>query len=53
MSSARLRSKFNVPAQNLVYADTQGNIGYQMPGNIPIRKNGDGIAARARLDGRV
>ena len=33
---------FNVPAQNLLYADVQGNIGYQMPGNIPIRKNGDG-----------
>jgi len=35
-------SKFNVPAQNLVYADVKGNIGYQTPGNIPIRKNGDG-----------
>ncbi|HEX7621446.1 MAG TPA: penicillin acylase family protein, partial [Anaerolineales bacterium] len=35
-------SKFNVPAQNLLYADAQGNIGYQMPGNIPIRKKGDG-----------
>jgi penicillin amidase len=34
--------KFNVPAQNLLYADVQGNIGYQTPGNIPIRKNGDG-----------
>ena len=33
---------FVVPAQNLVYADVQGNIGYQMPGNIPVRKNGDG-----------
>lgn len=33
---------FHVPAQNLIYADTQGNIGYQMPGDIPIRKNGDG-----------
>jgi penicillin amidase len=33
---------FVVPAQNLVYADGQGNIGYQMPGNIPVRKNGDG-----------
>ena len=33
---------FTVPAQNLVYADVDGNIGYQMPGNIPIRKNGDG-----------
>ncbi|HEV2342702.1 MAG TPA: penicillin acylase family protein [Actinocrinis sp.] len=33
---------FTVPAQNLTYADTQGNIGYQAPGRIPIRKNGDG-----------
>jgi len=33
---------FDVPAQNLVYADVDGNIGYQMPGNIPIRENGDG-----------
>jgi penicillin amidase len=33
---------FHVPAQNLLYADTQGNIGYQMPGDVPIRKNGDG-----------
>lgn len=34
--------EFHVPAQNLVYADVDGNIGYQMPGDIPIRKNGDG-----------
>jgi penicillin amidase len=34
--------EFAVPAQNLVYADVDGNIGYQMPGNIPIRENGDG-----------
>jgi penicillin amidase len=33
---------FTVPAQNLVYADTAGNIGYQAPGRIPIRKSGDG-----------
>ena len=33
---------FAVPAQNLVYADVDGNIGYQMPGWIPIRANGDG-----------
>lgn len=33
---------FAVPAQNLVYADVDGNIGYQMPGLVPIRKNGDG-----------
>ena len=28
---------FAVPAQNLVYADTQGNIGYQAPGRVPVR----------------
>jgi penicillin amidase len=33
---------FHVPAQNLLYADVDGNIGYQTPGDIPIRKNGDG-----------
>lgn len=31
-----------VPSQNLVYADIDGNIGYQAPGDIPIRANGDG-----------
>ncbi len=35
-------SYFSVPAQNLIYADVDGNIGYQMPGNIPIRAKGDG-----------
>ncbi|MFF3323156.1 penicillin acylase family protein [Streptomyces sp. NPDC002889] len=34
--------KFEVPSQNLVYADTKGNIGYQAPGRIPIRALGDG-----------
>lgn len=33
---------FTVPSQNLVYADTEGNIGYQAPGIIPIRAKGDG-----------
>ncbi|MEW5717141.1 MAG: penicillin acylase family protein, partial [Chloroflexota bacterium] len=33
---------WDVPAQNFVYADVDGNIGYQMPGNIPIRAKGDG-----------
>ena len=32
--------EFVVPAQNLLYADVDGNIGYQMPGNIPIRVDG-------------
>ncbi|MEU3303336.1 penicillin acylase family protein [Streptomyces sp. NPDC006678] len=31
---------FEVPSQNLIYADTKGNIGYQAPGNIPIRAEG-------------
>lgn len=29
--------KFAVPAQNLVYADVDGHIGYQAPGRIPVR----------------
>jgi penicillin G amidase len=33
---------FDVPAQNLVYADIDGNIGYQMPGRLPIRAKGNG-----------
>lgn len=28
---------FAVPAQNLVYADVDGHIGYQAPGQVPIR----------------
>jgi penicillin G amidase len=35
-------SNFHVPAQNLLYADVEGNIAYQMPGDIPIRAKGDG-----------
>jgi penicillin G amidase len=33
---------FAVPSQNMIYADTSGNIGYQTPGRIPVRKLGDG-----------
>ncbi|MFE7959276.1 penicillin acylase family protein [Streptomyces sp. NPDC057413] len=36
---------FDVPSQNLVYADSKGakgNIGYQLPGKIPTRGKGDG-----------
>jgi penicillin amidase len=32
--------QFSAPSQNIVYADRDGNIGYQMPGNIPIRSEG-------------
>jgi len=33
---------FDVPAQNAIYADVEGNIGYQMPGKIPIRPGNNG-----------
>jgi penicillin G amidase len=35
-------SKFDAPGQNVVYADIDGNIGYQATGKIPIRASGDG-----------
>ncbi|WP_404868931.1 penicillin acylase family protein [Kitasatospora griseola] len=42
-ASFRLAAQdFAVPAQNLIYADTKGNIGYQAPGLIPVRGKGDG-----------
>ncbi|MCW7991553.1 penicillin amidase, partial [Streptomyces platensis subsp. clarensis] len=33
---------FEVPSQNMIYADTEGHIGYQSPGKIPVRDKGDG-----------
>ncbi|MQA06235.1 MAG: penicillin acylase family protein [Streptosporangiales bacterium] len=33
---------FDAPAQNLVYADVDGHIGYQASGKVPIRKGYDG-----------
>ena len=33
---------FDDPSQNVVYADTQGNIAYSLNGRIPIRAKGDG-----------
>jgi penicillin amidase len=35
-------SQLDAPAQNVVYADVDGNIGYQATGRIPIRATGDG-----------
>lgn len=35
-------SEFDAPGQNVVYADVDGNIGYQAAGKIPIRASGDG-----------
>ncbi|HJW84857.1 MAG TPA: penicillin acylase family protein, partial [Anaerolineae bacterium] len=35
-------SVYGTPSQNFVYADVDGNIGYQVPGRIPIRATGNG-----------
>jgi penicillin amidase len=37
-------SQWSVPGQNFVYADREGNIGYQMTGEMPIRKAGNGAS---------
>ncbi|MEU2423961.1 penicillin acylase family protein [Streptomyces sp. NPDC007851] len=34
-------AKFDVPSQNLVYADTKNHIGYTLPGKIPVRSSAD------------
>lgn len=36
---------YAVPAQNFVYADRQGNIGYHLAGKIPIRSYASGLIA--------
>ena len=36
-------SRFPHPAQNIVYADREGNIGVVMAGKIPVRKGGSGL----------
>ena len=47
--------RFAAPAQNFVYADVDGNIGYAMSGLLPVRAGSDGTragvgrAARCRL----
>jgi penicillin amidase len=33
-------TKWDSPAQNFVYGDIEGNIGYQTPGRVPVRANG-------------
>ncbi len=38
----RAFSEFEAPGQNVVYADVDGNVGYQATGKIPIRAAGDG-----------
>ncbi|MEV5953685.1 penicillin acylase family protein [Streptomyces sp. NPDC051987] len=34
-------AQFDVPSQNLIYADTKNNIGYTLPGKIPTRSSAD------------
>src|SRR6266568_6764979 len=38
----RAFSQLDAPGQNAVYADVDGNIGYQTTGKVPIRAAGDG-----------
>jgi penicillin G amidase len=33
----------SAPSQNLIYADTGGNIGYQLTGTVPLRRKGTGM----------
>ena len=34
---------FKAPEQNWIYADVDGNIGYQMTGAVPVRRSGNGL----------
>ena len=46
----RAFSALDAPAQNVVYADVDGNIGYQATGKIPIRASGDGSLPASGAD---
>ncbi len=35
-------AKFDIAGQNFVYADIEGNIGYQATGSVPVRAGGNG-----------
>lgn len=43
-------SEFDAPGQNVLYADVNGNIGYQATGKVPIRTAGDGSLPVAGSD---
>ena len=45
-------SLLSAPSQNLLYADTSGNIGYQLPGSIPVRTRGTGEEPAPGWDAR-
>ncbi len=42
--------KFGVPGQNIVYADTAGNIGWRPAVKVPIRKDGESLIPRPGND---
>jgi penicillin G amidase len=43
-------SEFATPSQNVVYADVDGNIGYQAMGFVPVRASGDGTVPVSGAD---
>ena len=43
---------FQTPAQNIVYADWMGHIGFTAPGLVPVRKDGDGRYPVDGADGK-
>jgi len=42
---------FHSPQQNMVYADTEGNIGFVAPGRVPLRKPGNDLKGQAPAPG--
>lgn len=46
----RAFSQFDAPGQNVVYADVDGNIGYQSTGKVPVRAAGDGSLPASGAD---
>lgn len=43
--------RFGAPSQNVVYADVEGNIGYALSGQLPIRASGVGMVPSSGPDG--
>jgi penicillin G amidase len=46
----RAFAQLDAPGQNVVYADVDGNIGYQATGKIPVRAAGDGSLPASGAD---
>ncbi|MFI9203475.1 penicillin acylase family protein [Streptomyces sp. NPDC053048] len=52
-SFRKAAADFDVPSQNLIYADTKGNIGYQAPGRIPVRGKGGEAKGEDQANGQT